>query len=185
LQNVEGHLFYASHDAVLEVASTQALATWTEKLKSDRIGASAVYKTQEPWFVEGEFMYQFISDGNNRTNLMLSGGYKLNRFFSVGLNHNSIRAKQEADAYWSPDQYQTFAGWATLHNSFTKWNYRMRGSIGRVQSTGDATREFSADLGYNPSERLNVGFAYSTLNTSRVDGEYQYSRWSLSLNWSL
>jgi hypothetical protein len=184
LHGLKGELFYSSQDAILEVASTSGLRTWQNELRADKFGAWAQYETKYTAFVEGQLHYLMISDENTRSDWWVSGGYPLNQNIKLGLRYDNISAKFDAPEYWSPASYGTIMIWSKVSNKFSRWGYDIWGAIGRIRSSGHTVRQFSFYIGYKLSTHLNAGGGYSSIYTSRDDGEYKYGRWAFTLAWS-
>lgn len=174
LVGLKGMVYYTDQDAVFDLASTVELRTWTEKLKSEKLGFRGFYTYREKWNFKADIGYLSVSDGNTRTDLYLEGLYDLYSYLNVGGRYDNISAKFDAPGYWSPDTYETVIGLVELGNSFHRWTYSVRGGIGKVLSTDNSIRQFSAQLTYRFSKTFNAAFAYSSLRTSRIDGEYRY-----------
>ncbi len=184
-KGLQGRILYTSQDAILEVASTKGLRTWLRELRADKFGVWALYETKYTAFVEGQFHYLMISDDNTRSDWWLSGGYPLNPKIKLGLRYDNISAKFTAPEYWSPASYSTIMIWAKVSNKFSRWGYDLYGAIGKIRSTSNTVRQYSLYVGYKLSDHFNAGGGYSSIYTSREEGEYyQYGRWAFTLSWS-
>lgn len=194
-------LFYTSQDAVLEVASKSGLLTWTKALRADKLGIWGRNKLTEKIIVEAQMQYMFISDGNTRSDLWAVGEYRINEPIATGVRLDYIDAKMklkdESDIdpddsrrnsyefeYWTPDAYFSYMAFLKLQKRFSRLNYSAYGAIGRISKTNNAIRQFSLQVEYRISTKLNFGGRYSSLQTNREDGEYKYKNWALSLAWS-
>ncbi len=184
LKGAYGRIFYSTRDAVFDLASTKDLLTWTNKLTSDKFGIFGRYTRYPKWLLEGEFDYLTISDGNGRLDLWLEVLYQLQRYMHLGLRYDHIQAEVEAEEYWAPHSYTSIMGVAQLKNSFTRWNYKLHGGLGRILGTGYTTRNFSAALEYRLRKSTQLGLSYFSLVTSRYDGRYKYSGITGSVTWS-
>ncbi len=181
LAGLKGLIYYSDQEAVFDVASTTELRTWTDKLRCETLGLRAFYTYQEHWKCRADFGDLSISDGNTRTELAIEGLYDFYTYLNVGGRYDNISTKFEAPGYWSPDTYETVIGLVELENSFHRWSYSLRGGIGKVLSTENSIRQFSAELTYRFSRTFNTTLAYSSLRTSRIDGEYRYQGLMASL----
>ncbi len=187
VENMEGFtgaLFYQAQDAILEIAATKGLQTWTDSLRTDKIGIRGSYDTYERLLFNGLFKYIDISDGNSRLEAWLSGEYRFNEYFAMGLRGDYIKAEEQRDSYWTPENYFTILGFAKLQRKYSRFSYQIFGALGRVIESGALVRQFSFEAGYKLSNSFNLGGGYSAIRTTRIDGEYKYSRWAISLAWS-
>ncbi|MBZ0264138.1 tetratricopeptide repeat protein [bacterium] len=172
--NLRGEVYYHSRDAIFELASTKGLWTWTDRLRSEKLGVWAQYHSPYGWVGEGSLNFISVDDGNSRTDAWLDAGYPLWEFLTVGGHYDLYRAKYFVPQYWSPDRYETIAIWARLHRDFQRWNYAVRGDLGKVIGSDANTRRITAELGYRHNQNMNFGLSYIYLRTTRNDGLYWY-----------
>ncbi len=181
LIGMTGTAYYTSQEAVLDLASTKNLMSWTDKLKSEKLGASVSYIYSPKWLGEGEIALIAVSDGNTRTDIWGEWRRVLSKLIQIGARYENISAKRTAIQYWSPNSYQTISLVAQMQNSFNKWGYKIHGGVGRVLSTSDALRNFSAQVQWRIAPAIYFSAGLLDLATTRIDGRYWYRGVSASL----
>jgi len=188
LEGLTGLAYYQSQQAIFDLASTRALSSWTAKLRSDKLGLLGHYQSGPRWTSEGELALYAISDGNTRTDFWYELRRILSQTLQVGARYESVSAKRSLPPdnpnglmpYWSPANYQTLSLTAQLENSFNRWSYQLHGGVGRVLSTNDALRNFSAQVQWRVTRSASLAAAFLDLATTRVDGQYAYRGMSVS-----
>lgn len=128
--------------------------------------------------------YLTISDGNSRSDLWMEALFLTRKYVQIGMRLDRVTAAQKVEEYWSPDSYMSYSVVGQIKNSFTRWNYLLRGTFGKVLSSGDATRSMTAVFNYRVFRNVYAGANYFNLVTTRSDGRYRYSGWMLSCTWS-
>lgn len=181
LVGLVGTAYYSSQEAVLDLASSKNLMSWNDRLRSEKLGASAVYDYSPKWQGEGEIALIAVSDGNTRTDMWGEWRRVFSRLIQIGGRYENISAKRVAEQYWSPSSYQTISLVAQLHNSFNRWSYKVHGGVGRVLSTNDALRNFSAQIQWRLAPSIYLSAGLLDLATTRIDGRYWYRGVSASL----
>lgn len=173
--------YYQSQEAIFDLASTRKLASWHARLKSDKLGVIGRYQNSPLWISEGELALFAVSDGNTRTDIAVEVRRVLSKLLQVGLRYETVSAKRFVPEYWSPKNYQTLSLVAQLENTLDRWSYELHGGVGRVLSTNDALRNFSAQIQWKMTRWAYLSGALLDLTTTRVDGEYHYRGVSVSL----
>lgn len=181
LVGMVGTAYYTSQEAVLDLASSKNLMSWTDKLKSEKLGGMVTYNYSPRWLGEGEVALIAISDGNTRTDIWGEWRRVFSKLIQIGGRYENISAKRPAVQYWSPAAYQTISVVAQMQNSFNRWSYKVHGGVGRVLSTSDALRNFSAQVQWRISPAIYFSAGILDLATTRVDGQYKYRGVSASL----
>ncbi len=181
LDGMIGTAYYTSQEAVLDLASTRNLLSWTDNLKSEKLGAVVNYIYSPKWVGEGEVALIAVSDGNTRTDIWAEWRRVFSKLIQIGARYENISAKRVAAQYWSPSAYQTISLVAQMQNSFNKWSYEVHGGVGRVLSTSDALRNFSAQIQWRIAPAIYFSAGILDLATTRVDGQYRYRGVSASL----
>ena len=176
-----GTAYYTSQEAVLDLASSKNLMSWTEKLTSEKLGGVVSYVYSPKWVGEGEVALISVSDGNTRTDIWGEWRRVFSKLIQIGGRYENISAKRVAPQYWSPATYQTISVVAQMQNSFNRWSYEIHGGVGRVLSTNDALRNFSAQIQWRISPSIYFSGGLLDLATTRVDGQYKYRGVSASI----
>ncbi|MFH0765323.1 MAG: tetratricopeptide repeat protein [Calditrichota bacterium] len=185
LRGLFGQVEYSFQDAVLDVASTRGLGAWTSELDCEKLSAYGRYNYSEKYVFSGQASFLSISDDNSRTDLWVSAGYKLRPSLTLSLRYDNVSAKDEVPAYWSPRSYETIQGIANLSNTLSRFSYTLEGGVGRVLKTNDSIRQLRVEIQFRISPKIQAGANYSSLKTTRRDGQYNYQGLAGSLTLSL
>jgi hypothetical protein len=184
LQGLSGFLFFSSQAAVFDVAAARNLQTWTDDLSSDRFGFNANWTDEVDWKVNANGHMTSLSDGNTRYEGYIEGRYVVNDFFEAGANYIVLQADEPSPAYWTPSSFVNYNILGQLANQFDRWNYNVRASVGRVSGSDVTTRNISGALGYKLSSHFNAGVSGMNLTSTREDGRYEFSMFTVTLSYN-
>jgi hypothetical protein len=181
LNGMTGTAYYTTQEAVLDLASTHNLVAWTDRLHSERLGVNVKYNYSPAWNGDGELALIAVSDGNTRTDFWGEWRRAISKLLQLGIRYESVSAKKIAPQYWSPKNYQTLSLVAILQNNLNRWSYKIHGGVGRVLSTNDALRNFSAEIQWRVAQSVYFSGGLLDMTTTRADGQYHYRGLSLAL----
>lgn len=184
LRGLTGRIYYTTRDAIFDVASIHSLKTFHDRLKSDKIGIIVGYHSARRLIFRSELSYMELSDGNSRTDLGAEIRYILHKNIQAGLLYDRVDAEMEKPEYWTPDAYSTLSAVIQLENTSTQWYYKIRGTVGRVLPSYDATRTINASFQYKATRAIYLGLALTDLLTTRIDGRYKYTGITGSVTWN-